>query len=123
MHAKFDSSLNQLWAMSTNTVGEDFLSGDNVIIDDFVVFASMHVGVFNSQVRNTMLAKHSRVDGTAAFHKEYKHSQHDTCVGIKAKQGVLALVRDSYRSIFVGQPTCLTGRIGSYVLKVSSSNG
>ena len=100
------------------------MSGDNVIIDDFVVFAAINVGSdFNNQERNTMIAKHSKVDGTVAFHKEYKHSMHGTCVGISSKQGIQTVGRDSYRSIFVGQPTCLDSRIGSFVLKVSSTTG
>ena len=44
MHAKLDVDLNQVWATRTNSAGEEFLSGDNVIIDDHVIFASMNVG-------------------------------------------------------------------------------
>ena len=122
MHAKFDSGLNQVWAFRTDSSGIKFMSGDNVIIDDFVVFASINVGSdFLAQERYTMIAKHSKVDGTVAFHKEYKHSVHKTCVGAKTTLGMQTVGRDSYRSIFVGQPTCLDSKIGSYVLKVSSS--
>ena len=121
MHARFDLLLNQLWAMRTNSIGEEFMSGDNLIIDDSVFFASIHIAAFSNQVLNTMLVKHSKVDGSVIFHKEYRHSMHSPC--LESKIGVLTMVRDSYKSLFIGNPTCLSAKIGSYVLKVSSLTG
>ena len=80
VHAKFDSSdLNQLWAWTTNSPTEHFVAGDSVIIDDSVVFAAMNVAQIDDEVRNSYVVKHSRADGAVVFHKEYKHTHHDTC--------------------------------------------
>ena len=108
VHAKFDiADLNQRWALTTNSPTEHFFSGDSVIIGDFVVFAGMNVANVFDQVRNSYVVKQSRADGAVVFHKEYKHGQHDTCVGQLSTYSKLTLVRDSFSNVFVGQMTAL----------------
>ena len=70
-----------------------------------------------------MLAKLSKVDGSVALHKEYKHSKHEVCQGTMTALGVQTIGRDSFRNIVVGQPTCIASVIGAYVMKASSSTG